>query len=123
MEYEWRDTRFASKLQDYYDNERFYLLKTRAERILADIEKLLQEILEKYTSEILDRLEIGGDLLLEIKDRIEDFTKKVSILIRCYQNQIANDKPFSNALTNDIEKIYAILSEVEESLKSKNNPK
>lgn len=99
------------KMQDYYDNDRFIVLKTRAEKTLADTEKFLREILDKYTPDVLDRLEIGGDLLLEIKDRVEDFVKKASTMSRRHQNQIVQNKPFSNALISEIEKIYPLSSE------------
>ena len=99
------------KMQAYYDTDRTAVLRARAEKILADTEKTLREILEKYTPDVLDRLEIGGDLLLEIKDRVDDFVKKASTFSRSYQNQIAQSKPFSSALIGEIEKIYPLSSE------------
>ncbi len=109
------------KMQDYYDNNRFAVLKARAEKTLADTEKFLREILEKYTPDVLERLEIGGNLLLEIKDRVDEFVKKASTLSHQHQNRIAQEKPFSNALVSDIEKIYPLSSEFQQLIEDVEN--
>ena len=109
------------KMQDYYDTDRFAVLKARAEKTLSDTEKFLREILEKYTPEVLDRLEIGGDLLLEIKDRVNDFVKESNKISKNHQNQIAQNKPFSQALVSDIEKIYPQSDEFQEIIEDVEN--
>ena len=38
------------KMQDYYDNDRFEVLKQRAEKILADTRETLQNLQERYNT-------------------------------------------------------------------------
>ena len=102
------------KMQDYYDNDRFEVLKARAEKTLADTEKFLREILEKYTPDVLERIELGGGVLLEIKDSIDDFVKKASDLSKRYQKQIVSEKPFSTALIAEIENVYPLSEKFEQ---------
>ena len=96
------------KMQDYYDTDRFKVLKTRAEKTLSDTENLLQEILEKYTPEVLDNIDNGYELTLEIKDKVNDFIRAANKIGKNHQLQISREKPFSSNLITEIENIYPL---------------
>lgn len=108
------------KMEEYYNNDRFSVLSRRAQGTLDEIVKFLREILEKYTPDVLSRLETGDDrkLLLNTYNTFEIFRKEAYKISQTYQEQIKEERPFSTRLENDIEKIYppadAFLKELED---------
>ena len=109
------------KMQQYYDNDRFNVLKKRAEKTLVDTEQFLRKILDKYTPDVLERLENGGEYLLEIKDKLNSFVREASKISSKYQEQIIREKPFSKELIDNIETIYPLMNEFTEMIEDVEN--
>ena len=61
----------------------------------------------------MEQLATGGEYLLEIKDKLNDFVREASKISAKYQNQIINDKPFSNELVDNIDVIYPFMDNFE----------
>ena len=102
------------KMKEYYDTDRFAVLKARAERTLADISKYLRDLLDKYTPEKLEQINYGMKVVLNLNNRVDDFVKEANILSRRYQNEIFRERPFSKSLVGEIETIYPHSDEFEQ---------
>lgn len=104
------------QMQHYYDHDRYEVLKKRAEATLEDAEQFLRGLLERYPTDVLDRLETGGEYLLESKDRLSDFIEQANELIKDRLGRIQNEAPFSTALVENIDKIYPLIESAYEPL-------
>ena len=99
------------KMQDYYDNDRFAVLKKRAENTLSETRKILQETSDKYkTGEFTDS-DFGMEIMLEIQSKLSKFIQKANPVAKTYNEQIISEAPFTNALKNDIENIYPFVND------------
>ena len=97
-----RDELF-DKMNYYYHNDRFKVIKKRAQNILKSIKEFLNEILEKYSLENLNKLDSGEEIILKIKDKVNvDFIKEAKIINDDSETEIRNDKPFSSKLIDDL---------------------
>ena len=94
-----------SKMQHYYDNDRFDVLKRRADKTIEDAKRFLNSVLSKYDS-ASDTIDDGGQYLLQAKDALEDFSKKASELSRDYRRRINDEQPFSSLIRKNLEEIY-----------------
>lgn len=103
-------------MQHYYDHDRYAVLKKKAENTLKDAEKFLNDLLERYTPEVLDMLEDGGEYYLEAKDKLDYFIDQSNPLMKEHLKKIVADKPFSTALVDNIDKIYPLIEEAYEPL-------
>ncbi len=99
------------QMQTYYDHDRYAVLKKRAESTLGDAEKFLRDLLERYTPDILERLENGGEYLLHSKDKLSDFIEQANELIKERLGKIRDEAPFSTELVNNIDKIYPLVGD------------
>ena len=104
------------QMQDYYDHDRYDVLKTRAENTLKDAEKFLRVLVEQYTPEVLARLENGGEYLLETKDKLRDFIEQSNELIKERLQKVHDEAPFSTALADNIDKIYPLIEDAYDDL-------
>ena len=95
-----------SQIQDYYENDRFEVLKKRAENTISETIELLRELLAKYSPEVLNSVDTGGKFLLLLKGKAAEFDKEANDISNNYRDQIASTKPFSNQLINGIENIF-----------------
>ena len=94
-----------SKMQHYYDNDRFDVLKRRADKTIEDAKRFLNSVLSKYDS-ASDTIDDGGQYLLQAKDALEDFSKKASEISRDYRRRINDEQPFSSLIRKNLEEIY-----------------
>ncbi len=99
------------KMQTYYDNDRFEVLKRRAEITLAKTRTVLQNLLERYGTGELNSDDAGTEIIQEIQSRLPRFTKEAKRITDAYKNKIANERPFTNALKNDVANIYPLVEE------------
>lgn len=99
------------KMQDYYDNDRFAVLKKRAESTLSKTREILQKMSDKYkTGEFTDS-DFGTEIMMEIQNRLSKFIQKSKQVAKTYNDQIISEAPFTNALKNDIENIYPFVDD------------
>ena len=94
-----------NKMNDYYQNDRFNVLKQRAEKITKDVKDLLEGILAKYEAGANDYAD-GGEYLLQAKGALSNFSQKASEITRNAKEQISETRPFSSLIENSIEEIF-----------------
>ncbi|MBQ6774190.1 MAG: dynamin family protein [Synergistaceae bacterium] len=94
------------KIQDYYNNDRFEVLKKRAENTIAETVELLRQLLAKYSPDVISSFDTGGKYLLVLKGKAAEFDKAANDIVNKYQEQIINSRPFSTQLVIEIEKIF-----------------
>lgn len=95
-----------SKMQKYYDEDRFIVLKRRAEKNITDVKNFLTDILSKYNTENSAEIDDGSQYLLQSKDFLYSFAKKAAEISREYINQMQEERPFSSLISEDIENIF-----------------
>lgn len=106
--------RLHEKMREYYDTDRFAVLKARAERTLFDIGKYLHSILDKYPLEKLEQINYGMKVVLSLSNRVDDFVREANVMGNRYRGEIFRAKPFSTMLIGEIEKIYPYSNEFEQ---------
>lgn len=113
------------QLRDYYNNDRYIILKERAENILKEIEQFLNELLEKYN--IGNASDVEAQELMSLAQDISDlinkeFNSEATKIYKKHKDRILNGKIFSNQLKNNLESIFQKNVEVELELeKIRNN--
>ena len=99
------------KMQDYYNNDRFEVLKNRAESTLAKTREVLQNLLERYSTGELNNSDISAEILMEIQSRLPKFIRQANAITKNYTDHILIENPFTNELKNDIENIYPLVND------------
>lgn len=93
-------------LTDYYNNDRFEVLKKRAEKTLSDAEEFLNDILEKNSSENGFVVDAGGEHYISAVVMLDTFKRRAWDISDSYQKMVYDDKPFSKIIIDNIEEIY-----------------
>ena len=99
------------KMQDYYDNDRFEVLKRRAENTLSKTRTVLQNLLERYSTGELNYQDVSAEILMEIMSRLPRFIKEANRITQIHTAKIFNERPFTHALKNDVDNIYPLVAE------------
>lgn len=94
------------KLQDYYDNDRFIVLKRRAENTIREARKYLEGILEKYSAGSWQPIETGGEYYLEAARKLRQFREAAYVMGEECRNEILESKVFSNLIRENIDDIF-----------------
>ena len=100
-----------AKMQDYYETDRFAVLKRRAENTLAKTRSVLQNLLERYSTGELSYQDVSTEILMDIQSRLPQFIKEANPITKHYTDKITQDRPFTNALKDDVDKIYPLVEE------------
>ena len=100
-----------SKMQEYYDNDRYAVLKRRAENILDKTRKLLEDLLERCSSDNLSYLGEGTEIVMDMQARLPQFIKESYGIAKAHTKKIADERPFTNALKDDVNNIYPLVAE------------
>ena len=95
-----------TSMKDYYNNDRFKVLKRRAENTIADAKNFLDGILKKYESAQWQPIETGGEYYLEAKDLLKTFKGEAYDIAVGHNERIRSDKPFSQMIRDNIENFY-----------------
>ena len=94
-------------LQKYYDNDRFKILKDKANKTINDIKVFLQEIKDNWPPEKLDGINYGGNIYVDINNAARDiFIPESSKLRNEYSEKIEKERIFSNSLENSLDTIF-----------------
>ena len=99
------------KMQDYYDNDRFEVLKRRAENILSKTRTVLQNLLERYSSGELNYSDVSTEILMDIQSRLSFFTKEANRITQIHTMKIFRERPFTKALKDDVNSTYSLVEE------------
>lgn len=93
-------------IQIYYDNDRFIALKRRAEKILADIREILQNLFNRYSNGDLSYADASTEILMEIQSRLPKFLEEAHRITQEHMETILRERPFTKAITENIKSIY-----------------
>jgi len=93
-------------MKDYYNNDRFEVLKRRAENTIADARKFLDDILKKYESAKWQPIETGGEYYLKTLRNLKEFKIAAYGIAKEHNNRIEDKEPFSNMIRENIEKFF-----------------
>ena len=96
------------KMQDYYDNDRFEVLKRRAESTLTKTKEVLDNLLERYSSGELNYTDVSAEILMDIQSKLPLFIREANKITQQHTRQILSGTTFTSALQSDIEKIYPL---------------
>ena len=99
------------KMQSYYDNERFEVLKQRAEKTLSDTREVLQNMLERYSGGELNNDDAGIEIVQVIQSKLPKFVEKANEVTKIHTNQVIAESPFTNSLKGEIEEIYPLVND------------
>lgn len=99
------------KLSEYYRRDRFDVLQKRAEKTLHRAEDYLNEILERYTPDVLDRIDNGEQYVIEIKNAMHKFSRRAWNIVREHQDKVRQESPFSTRIQENIDEIFPLVDE------------
>lgn len=99
------------KMQDYYDNDRFEVLKRRAENTLSKTRTVLQNLLERYSTGELNYSDVSTEIIQDIQARLPRFTKEANRITQIHVGKIFSERPFTKALKDDVNNIYPLVEE------------
>ena len=101
-----------AQLQTYYDNDRFEVLRKRAEAAITETVEFLRALLAKYSPDVLNSFETGGKYMLQLKGKADMFAKEARDISSRYSEDISTARPFSTQLSQSIDRIYPLTSEL-----------
>lgn len=100
------------KMKQYYETERYAVLRKRAENTLHDAEKFLREILEQNSEqEGRSKYNNGARYVLEIKNLLPKFFEEAKMIGEDYKKRIWEERPFSALITDYMAEIYPDVDE------------
>lgn len=100
------------KMKQYYETERYTVLRKRAENTLHDAEKFLREILEQNSEqEGRSKYNNGARYVLEIKNLLPKFFEEAKMIGEDYKKRIWEERPFSALITDYMAEIYPDVDE------------
>ena len=105
-------TELHAQLQTYYDNDRFEVLRRRAEAAITETVEFLRTLLAKYSPEVLNTFETGGKYMLQLKGKADMFSKEARDISSRYSEAISTAQPFSTQLAQSIQRIYPLTGEL-----------
>lgn len=95
-----------ASMTEYYNNDRFEVLKRRAENTIADARNFLDGILKKYESAQWQPIETGGEYYLEASRNLRKFKIEAYDIANEHNERIISDEPFSKMIRDNIEDFY-----------------
>ena len=99
------------KMQTYYDNDRFEVLKRRAENTLSKTRTVLQNLLDRYSTGELNPNDAGTEIIQEIQSRLPQFIKEANRITKTHTTKIFSERPFTNALKKDVANVFPLVEE------------
>ena len=99
------------KMQYYYDNDRFEVIKRRARNTLAAMQNILQEILKRYSNDDGSESAFREKTLMQIQSSLPKFLNAAKDISRNYISEISAERPFTTTIENNIQTIYPLIEE------------
>lgn len=99
------------KIQEYYDHDRFEVLKARAEKILSDMRSILQKLLKEYDApdtKLDENTRLAMKIAMEKQGYLPKFIEAAHSLTMEHTNKISGERPFTNALREELNNIYPL---------------
>ncbi|MBQ7630696.1 MAG: dynamin family protein [Selenomonadaceae bacterium] len=98
-------------MQNYYDNERFEVLRRRAETTLSKTKSVLQNLLDRYNSGELNYSDAGAEIFMEMQSNYKLFKKESATVTKAHTDKILRERPFTCSLKDDVEKIFPLIND------------
>lgn len=95
-----------TSMQDYYNSDRFNVLKRRAENTIIAARNFLNGILNKYESAQWQPIETGGEYYLKTLRNLNKFKVAAYDIAKAHNNRIEEQKPFSTMIRENIENFF-----------------
>ena len=95
-----------TSMKEYYNNDRFEVLRRRAENTIADAKNFLDGILKKYESAQWQPIETGGEYYLKTLRNLDKFKEEAYVIAESHKERIHSAKPFSNLIREHIENFF-----------------
>lgn len=99
-------TELWKSMQEYYNNDRFEVLKRRAEKTVSEAKDFLDGILKKYESSEWQPVETGGEFYLKTLRTLRKFKESAYDIAQEYNEKIVAEQPFSNMISENINEIF-----------------
>ena len=93
-------------LKEYYNHDRFEVLKKRANKSLSETRDYLESILGQFTPGKLDSLDLGHRDIQELGHCLGDFKQEAAKKRDEIVAKIWEETPFSKRLDDQIEEIF-----------------
>ncbi|MBR5914649.1 MAG: dynamin family protein [Selenomonadaceae bacterium] len=98
-------------MQQYYDNNRFEVLKRRAENNLDKTKIVLKNLYDRYSSGDLSDSDISAEIFMEMQSRLGHFMEESRVITNEFKRNINAERPFTTALKNDVDNIYPLVED------------
>ncbi|MBQ7630214.1 MAG: dynamin family protein [Selenomonadaceae bacterium] len=99
------------KMQEYYDHDRFAVLRRRAENILAKTQPFFRKLLERYDDTGISYINPGTEILMKIQSRLPLFIKSAKKITDSHKERINRERPFTTTLKSEVDKIFPLIQE------------
>ena len=99
------------KMQEYYDNDRYAVLKRRAENILSKTQPFFKKLLDRYDAADNGYINLGAEILMKIQSRLPMFTKDAKGITDRHIQMIVRERPFTTTLKSQVDKIFPLIEE------------
>lgn len=99
------------KMQYYYDNDRFEVLKRRAENTLTKTRSVLQNLLDRYSTGELNYSDVSTEICMEMQGNYKLFKKESATITKLHTDKILMERPFTCSLKNDVEIIFPLIND------------
>lgn len=93
-------------MQEYYNHDRFAILKKRADKAQNEAKRFLEDIIDEFTPGSLDNLDTGTGDAMRLYSRLKVFVQEASKKRDAYVQSIWTEAPFSKRLEENIETIF-----------------
>lgn len=94
------------KMQYYYANDRFNVLKKQAETTLNKTRDMLENLLERYNTGEFTSDDISVEIVQDIQARLPIFDKNAHTITREHIKKVQSDIPFTFNMKSNIETIF-----------------
>ncbi len=99
------------KMRNYYDNDRFLVLKRRAENTLTQTRSVLQNLLDRYSTGELNVSDISTEICMEMQGNYKLFKKESATITKQHTDKILKERPFTVSLKEDVDKIFPLVND------------
>lgn len=114
-------TLLHEKMKNYYENDRFDVLRKRAENTLSKTREVLDGLLDRYSTGNFTNNDLNIEIVQDIQAQLETFTDNIHEITRAHIDQIKTDHPFTVNMKGNIQEIYQLSADYGELIKKAEN--
>jgi hypothetical protein len=102
------------KMKNYYENDRYAILESRAENTLRDAREMLEHILAEHAAAArgdASSYRASGAQMLALRRELRRFVEEAKVIGAAYNKQALGERPFSKIVTEHTAEIYPDVDE------------